>query len=313
MGCDGGTIPKRDELVRMKKKPEQKDKDADMVAKWQHCALSQEPLRPPIMVCEMGRLYNKEALLEALLDKSGNPNIQHIRGLKDVKELQLTENPARKDNKPDNGDAYADHQAAKYICPVVGLEMSGRYQFCFLWGCGCAFSERALKEVQSKTCHKCGAAFGPEDVVTLNPADDDIPRAKEHMEQRRLKAKADKKAKKQKRAAAETVSKAPAEASSSSGSSSPDGPPSSKLTNGASSSSADGPPPCKLTKLTNGASSARVDKSRGGSKPNGAQKGKSSSIYHDPNRSEVFKSLFTSHHNAKERVVHCASWVNKSI
>lgn len=25
MGCDGGTIPKRDELVRMKKKPEQVD------------------------------------------------------------------------------------------------------------------------------------------------------------------------------------------------------------------------------------------------------------------------------------------------
>ncbi|XP_078586839.1 replication termination factor 2-like [Branchiostoma floridae x Branchiostoma japonicum] len=312
MGCDGGTIPKRDELVRMKKKPEQKDKNADMVAKWQHCALSQEPLRPPIMACEMGHLYNKEALLEALLDKSGNPNIQHIRGLKDVKELQLTENPARKDGKPDSGDAYADHQAAKYICPVVGLEMSGRYQFCFLWGCGCVFSERALKEVQTKTCHKCGAAFSQEDVVTLNPAEDDLPQAKERMEQRRLKAKADKKAKKQKRSAAETVSKAPAEASSSSGSS-PDGPSSSKLTNGALSSSTDGPPPSKLTKLTNGASSSRVDKSRGSTKPNGAQKGKASSIYHDPNRSEVFKSLFTSHHNAKERVVHCASWVNKSI
>ena len=30
MGCDGGTIPRRDELVKVKKKPEQKDKDAEL-------------------------------------------------------------------------------------------------------------------------------------------------------------------------------------------------------------------------------------------------------------------------------------------
>lgn len=48
MGCDGGTIPRRDELVKNKKKPEERDKDADLAAKWQYCALSSTKLRLPV-------------------------------------------------------------------------------------------------------------------------------------------------------------------------------------------------------------------------------------------------------------------------
>ena len=33
----------------------QKDKTADLDAKWKHCAITQEPLREPIMACELGR------------------------------------------------------------------------------------------------------------------------------------------------------------------------------------------------------------------------------------------------------------------
>lgn len=35
--------------------PPQVDKNAEMVAKWKYCALSQEKLRRPIVACEMGR------------------------------------------------------------------------------------------------------------------------------------------------------------------------------------------------------------------------------------------------------------------
>ena len=45
----------------------------------------------------------------------------------DVKELQLTENSEYKVSA-DKGDAYVDHSKAKYICPVTGIEMSGRYR-----------------------------------------------------------------------------------------------------------------------------------------------------------------------------------------
>lgn len=33
----------------------QVDKNAELVAKWKYCALSQEKLRRPIVACEMGR------------------------------------------------------------------------------------------------------------------------------------------------------------------------------------------------------------------------------------------------------------------
>ncbi|RLV97397.1 hypothetical protein DV515_00011790, partial [Chloebia gouldiae] len=141
MGCDGGTIPKRHELVKGPRKAEQVDKVAELVARWFYCALSQEKLRRPIVACELGRLYNKDAIIEYLLDKSPDKNpmesASHIKSIKSIK-----------------GDKYDDLQAAHFICPVVGLEMNGRHRFCFLRNCGCVFSERALKEIKAEVCHK---------------------------------------------------------------------------------------------------------------------------------------------------------------
>ena len=55
MGGDGGSIPRRDEVVKVKQAPEKKNKDQDMVGKWQHCALSGQALTKPIMSCALGR------------------------------------------------------------------------------------------------------------------------------------------------------------------------------------------------------------------------------------------------------------------
>ena len=64
----------------------------------------------------------------ALLDKSNIPEVaSHIRNLKDVVELKLTVNPGYKPS--DKADQYNDVQAAQYVCPVTGLEMSGRYRW----------------------------------------------------------------------------------------------------------------------------------------------------------------------------------------
>ena len=93
MGGDGGSIPTRDELVRTKKRGEQKDKDFDRLHRWSNCALTQEPLRRPIIACQLGRMYNKQTILEFLLEsKSGNLNeddlkfdpgiVRHIKGIK---------------------------------------------------------------------------------------------------------------------------------------------------------------------------------------------------------------------------------------
>lgn len=82
MGCDGGSIPRRDEMVKLKKKAEkvrtpicpsaltlysrdsavtevllstQADRDVELAARWRHCALSGEELQLPVVACDLGR------------------------------------------------------------------------------------------------------------------------------------------------------------------------------------------------------------------------------------------------------------------
>ncbi|XP_071869336.1 replication termination factor 2 [Bombus fervidus] len=196
MGCDGGTIPRRDELVRVKKKPEQKDKEAELAFKWRHCTIKQLPLQPPVVGCALGRLYSKESVLEGLLDRNTLPeSAQHIKTLKDIKNLNLTSNPAFEGNKAKKGDCYIDERKSPYICPLIGLEMNGKYKFCFLWSCGCVMSERALKEVRSKICHQCQQPFTETDIVIINAEGDDLKLMEENMTQRKTAQKRSKKQK----------------------------------------------------------------------------------------------------------------------
>ncbi|XP_071965593.1 uncharacterized protein [Antedon mediterranea] len=198
MGGDGGSIPGRQDLVRTKKKPEQAQKEFERVAKWRHCSITQEPLRQPIVACQLGMLYNKESVLEFLIEveKPANSNCDHIKTLKDIKDLNLTDNPTfQKDEIMKGGGVYNDTLIAEYICPITGLEMNGRYKFGFRWKCGCVFAERALKEIKSDTCHNCGKPFD-EDWIILNGSDEDVDLMRTKMEERKARLKAEKKAKK---------------------------------------------------------------------------------------------------------------------
>ena len=112
MGCDGDTIPTRDELVKTKKNPEKKDKDSVRIYKWQHCHLTQDQLVRPIVACELGKLYNKEAIIKNLLRRknvdsqeeyvAANASVDHVRSLKDIKELILTEKSEKANIMADN-------------------------------------------------------------------------------------------------------------------------------------------------------------------------------------------------------------------
>ncbi|PNJ37769.1 RTFDC1 isoform 4 [Pongo abelii] len=329
MGCDGGTIPKRHELVKGPKKVEKVlhlkngkewcslhsegkskngkewdmeydvDKDAELVAQWNYCTLSQEILRRPIVACELGRLYNKDAVIEFLLDKSAEKALgkaaSHIKSIKNVTELKLSDNPAWEGDKGNTkGDKHDDLQRARFICPVVGLEMNGRHRFCFLRCCGCVFSERALKEIKAEVCHTCGAAFQEDDVIVLNGTKEDVDVLKTRMEERRLRAKLEKKTKKPK--AAESVLKPdvseeapgpskvktgkPEEASLDSREKKTNLAPKSTATNESSSGKA-GKPPCGATKRS----------------------------IADSEESEAYKSLFTTHSSAKRSKEESAHWV----
>lgn len=288
MGCDGGTIPRRDELVKTKKKPEQKDKDSERLYRWRHCAASQTRLKAPIVACEMGRLYNKEEVLTRLLDRSTDASMSHIKGLKDIKELNLTPNPGFKQEGANKGDAYTDHQAAEYICPVTSLEMNGKYRFSFIWSCGCVLSERALKEVKSEVCHKCGKPYSDEDVVPLNPSEEEQDAVKACMLSRRVAAKAAKKAKKEAKRSAEGEEEEAANTS--------------KGKKAAKTSEDAGASTSKSTVRVNGLASAVLrDKDFEKVRSNGF------SVASDPKASEVYKSLFDTHKTAQKK--QSAHWV----
>ncbi|EDW76430.1 uncharacterized protein Dwil_GK14667 [Drosophila willistoni] len=197
MGCDGGTIPKRDELVRVKQKPEQKDKDSEREFRWLHCALTQQRLEEPIIMCGLGRLYSKQSLIERLLEKDNKmPEASaHVKSLKDIKTLKLTPNPAYEVNE-DKTEGLLDTRHAPYICKLIGLEMSGKFRFVALWSCGCVMSERALKQIKGKTASTCPLCLVPycvEDVIVLNGNEEDVELMKVKIEMRAAKRKESKK------------------------------------------------------------------------------------------------------------------------
>ena len=103
MGNDGGSIPDRRDLVRSKPKAEQVDRANQTRAKWFFCALSkvrhtlhsatdaddvmlQRPLEEPVASCPLGKLYNKDAVLEYLLDRNkygdGEEICGHLKSMK---------------------------------------------------------------------------------------------------------------------------------------------------------------------------------------------------------------------------------------
>ncbi|KAA0712632.1 Protein RTF2 -like protein [Triplophysa tibetana] len=272
MGCDGGTIPKRHELVKGPKKVEKVDKNAELAAKWKYCALSQERLKRPIVACELGRLYNKDTIIEYLLDKTAErPNTEvvvHIRGIKDVKELHLTDNPAWEGEKRNiKGDCYEDMNCTMFICPVVGLEMNGKHKFYYLRTCGCVFSDRALKEVKTEICHKCGDPFKEDDLVVLNGSKEDVEKLQKDLEERRSKAKSAKKSKKSKDAKA---------------------------------------PKADDVKASSGPSG---ETSKATKTPAEPATGSKRSIQEMTDKSEIYKSLFTSHSTAKRTKDQLSNWV----
>ncbi|GCC37386.1 hypothetical protein chiPu_0015890 [Chiloscyllium punctatum] len=309
MGCDGGTIPKRHELVKGPKKVEQVDKNAALVARWNYCAISQRPLRKPIVACELGRLYNKDVVIEYLLDTSPEKCIietaAHIKNLKDVKELNLTDNPAWKGDKVNTkGDKYEDLQGAAFICPVVGLEMNGRQKFCYLRDCGCVFSERAMKEIKTEVCHKCGKPFKEDDVILLNGNKEEIADLQRKMEERKLKAKLLKKAKKSK-ATESCVKSARTEEIAGSSTQKPKETKvaTDKMLNGFSSSS--GAANAQLS--SSSSTSATGGKAEKPGKPvSGITK---RSFTDTGEKSEAYKSIFTSHSSAKRLREEKPNWI----
>jgi hypothetical protein len=204
MGNDGGSIPDRRDLVKSKKKAEQADKANQTRAVWFFCALSKRPLQEPIVSCALGKLYNKDAIIEHLLDKTAYGDAEkicgHIRSLKDIKVLKLTPR-----SPPPPPDSSAD--VAQFVCPLTFKEMNGGQPFVYILTCGCVFSQSGLRTVlgsspsngntaaaessaaddeQLEVCPQCGTKFSrSSDVLMINPPLEEGERMYAAMELRR--------------------------------------------------------------------------------------------------------------------------------
>lgn len=82
MGCDGGTIPKRSDIVQQKKKKEEGDKTELDRIKWSSCSITKEPLGNRIVIDRAGNLFNKESVINSLLEKNIPEQFSHIKTLK---------------------------------------------------------------------------------------------------------------------------------------------------------------------------------------------------------------------------------------
>eukprot|EP01117_Protostelium_nocturnum_P018173 TRINITY_DN7544_c0_g2_i1.p1 TRINITY_DN7544_c0_g2~~TRINITY_DN7544_c0_g2_i1.p1 ORF type:complete len:256 (+),score=95.36 TRINITY_DN7544_c0_g2_i1:48-770(+) len=192
MGADGGSIPRREELVKLKAKAEKVDPKEIERVKWSTCAISNQILKEPIVACNLGNLYNKEVILKHLLEKTIPSSFSHVKSLKDL----LTIHPKKNPNVDESNLAVNDK--ALFICPITGLEVGNNsYKFVAIKGCGCVLSERAIRECgASTTCLVCSKPFSVESVLKLAPEESELKIMKEKLLQ--SKESTDKKRKKNK-------------------------------------------------------------------------------------------------------------------
>ncbi|KAF8139607.1 DUF602-domain-containing protein [Boletus edulis] len=212
MGNDGGSIPDRRDLVKTRVKAEQADKANQVRARWLFCALSKRLLQEPVVSCDLGKLYNKDAIIEYLLDKSaygdGEEICGHIRSLKDIKTLKLTARPT----PPTSADVPSE--VPQFVCPLNFKEMNGVQPFVYLRSCGCLLvpnpptreisnseesnGDSADKE-QLDVCPHCATKFSQKsDIQMINPSEEEEQRMRAAMEIRRSREPAKPKMKKRK-------------------------------------------------------------------------------------------------------------------
>lgn len=169
MGNDGGSIAKRIDLVREKTKEIRKDTVSINQNRSRYCAISNNVLTAPIVGCQLGYLYNKEALLSCLINKTIPAAFNHIRKLKDVKDLNTTENSNKQSPYP-------------LICPLTAVEYNGLTRFVFLWSCGCLLSEKSLGKANDDgklLCPLCSKEYQTKDVILLHLTPEEIEAKKQ--------------------------------------------------------------------------------------------------------------------------------------
>jgi hypothetical protein len=115
----------------------------ELHAKWTRCHLSGELLSPPVVVDELGNVFNKDAVVNALLHKTMPAPLAYISGLKHLTEVKLERNASSSaggGGPVENGAATGPSNDAQFCCPVTGVAWNGRYKFVVFKASGLAVS-----------------------------------------------------------------------------------------------------------------------------------------------------------------------------
>ncbi|KAJ1324784.1 replication termination factor 2 [Microdochium nivale] len=201
MGNDGGSIPKRHELVReaarAKNSSELKATLLENLAHlWAFCPLTSEPLAFDSTVSDArGRLYNYESILQCLAPDAAAPLPEGqtaefertgIKGLKDIVRLKFHV------RKGDDGDKGKSKGKEVRACPISMKELgseSSPVKAVYVVPCGHVFAEVAIRETTGlgsssnagsgkdaeegdKQCPECSGAFVERDVISILPTDE---------------------------------------------------------------------------------------------------------------------------------------------
>ena len=167
------------------------------------CALSAETLEAPIVADDLGNLFNKLAMLEALSDRSVPERFRYVRGLRDLYDCKLAPVPA--------GHApYLNGEGpAPGACPVTGEALDGSKKFVIARTTGWVLSQRAVDEVGLAALQPEYGPFGADDLVRVCPDDDELRALADGLMARRA-AEKPKKKKKKRQAVAAAADAAPA-------------------------------------------------------------------------------------------------------
>ncbi|KAF2398340.1 DUF602-domain-containing protein [Trichodelitschia bisporula] len=176
MGNDGGSIPKRRELVKeAARNPTTAElKESQQTQQeyfWTTDPLNNAPLRAPIVSDCTGRLFNKDSIIETLLpsdDAEGEARKVEaekvlrgtVKSLKDVVEVLFEV----------DGEAEKERDGAPvWVCPVTGKRLGPGSKAVYLVPCGHAFDSAAIKEVAGEKCLQCNEPYAPNDVIPIVP------------------------------------------------------------------------------------------------------------------------------------------------
>jgi hypothetical protein len=180
MGNDGGSIPKRRELVkeaaRAQTVSELKATALESLSHaWTQDPLSSEPLDMENVASDWrGRLYNYESILKGLVP-SGDADEEQanghdmtfastgIKSLRDIVRLRF------KRYKP-----AGSKEKETWACPVSLKELGPSTRAVYIVPCGHVFAEVAIKEItdQEHNCPECSEPFEEQDIMPILPTEE---------------------------------------------------------------------------------------------------------------------------------------------